>query len=88
MYEKTVEDKNLEAALESRFNLVGERKALNKRFKEVDAKARTLLAELELGEDSVVRVGRFLVSRRRVPSREVAFSTDPTTRLQISLLPE
>lgn len=88
MYEKTVEDATLEAALEARFKLVEQRKALNKRLKEADGHARTLLEPLELGDGSVVRVGRFLVSRRKVASREVSFSTDPTTRLQISLLPE
>lgn len=88
MYEREVKDKALEAALEARFDLVEERKGLNKRFKIADGHAKALLEELELGADSVIRVGRFLVSKKPVPSREVSFSTDPTSRLQISLLPQ
>jgi hypothetical protein len=88
LYEKVVEDKRLESALEARQAMKLERKELNKRYREADAKSKAFLEELELGDNAVVRVGRFLVSRRPVAARDVAFSTDPTSRLQISLLPE
>lgn len=88
IYERQVEDAALEAALESRYTLREERLALNKRFRESDVRAKTLLEGLELGEGAVVRVGRFLVTLRPVAPRSVSFDAEATSRLQISLMPE
>lgn len=88
IYEREVTNPKLEAALDERQSIKADRLELNRRFRESDAKVKTLLEELELGDGAVIRIGRFLVSRRRVASKDVAFTTDPTMRLQISLLPE
>jgi hypothetical protein len=88
LYEKVVEDEALEKALEDRQALRERRKKLNKEFKDSDAVVRAGLEAVELGEGSAVRVGRFVIRLSPVASREVAFTTDPTSRLQISLLPE
>ena len=82
--EKVVDDPDLENALEEREKVKAQRAALNAKFKEKHEKAVELIDDLGVTEDTVVRCGRFRVSKSHVASRSVEFTTSPTKRLTIS----
>jgi hypothetical protein len=82
--EKVIEDPDLEKALEEREKVKAQRSALNAKFKEKHEQAVELLDELDVTEDTVIRCGRFRVSKSHVDSRSVEFTTSPTKRLTIS----
>lgn len=88
IYETTIENAELETALENRLKAKEKRGEAAKAFKELDDQAKALINAADLGKDAPVRVGRFVIVRRDVAARAVAFETEPTSRLQISLLPE
>lgn len=88
LYEREIKNTALEDALEKRQAVKDRRKKLNKEFREIDVLAKSLLEAVELGQGSSIRVGRFLVRLSPVASREVAFTAEATSRLQISLIPE
>jgi len=88
LYETTIENAELEAALESRQSLREKRKDLNKRIRDAEGAADRQIEELELGEGSSVRVGRFLIVVKRSEAKEVAFTRGGDLKTQISLLPE
>lgn len=85
LYETTIENAELESALEKRQKAKDAAKAARAALKVEDEKAKGLIATLDL-EGGAIRVGRFVVSQSSVAARSVAFETDPTTRLNISLL--
>src|SRR4051794_21952214 len=84
--EQVIEDGDLVAALERR----QEKKVLagnaRKNYKDADDAVKGRLGDLELAEGDVVRCGRFRISKRAVPARDVSFSTDPSSRLTIAVL--
>jgi hypothetical protein len=82
--EKVIESVGLEEALEEREKKSNSVRALRKQFKEADNRAKALFNELAIEDEAVVRVGRFRITKSKVPSRSVAFETDPTTRISIS----
>lgn len=88
IYETEIENPDLERVLETREKLKEKKGESVKQYKTADDQAKALIEGLDLGEDAPVRVGRFVVKRTSVASRSVAFETDPTSRLQIRLLPE
>ena len=85
MDEEVIHDKEAEAALEQRETRKAQLGAVRKEYKEADEEARFAIARHDIPEDGAVRFGRFRVSRRSVPARTVAFETEPTTRLTISV---
>lgn len=88
IYETTIDDPDLEKLLEQRQTLKDAKSEAVRRLKETDDVAKLKLRELDLGEGAPVRIGRFVVSESKVAARSVSFETDPTSRLQIRLLPE
>lgn len=87
LYEVEIENPDVEAALEKRQKQVDAARAVNKRKREADAAAKSMLEDLELGDDAPVRIGRFVVTRKARPSRTVAFETAPGVRVSIKPLP-
>jgi hypothetical protein len=88
LYEATLENAELEAALERRQAAKEQLRGLRKSYRELDDDVKASTRELGLDDDSPVRIGRFLITRRTVAPRVVHFETEPTTRLVISLLDE
>jgi hypothetical protein len=82
--EKVIEDPELEEALEDREKVKSQRSALNAKFKQKHEHAVEMIDELDITEDTVVRCGRFRLSKSHVDSRSVEFTTSPTERLTIS----
>jgi hypothetical protein len=82
--EKVIDDPDLEEALEDREKVKSQRSALNAKFKEKHEQAVELIDELDITEDTVIRCGRFRVSKSPVAPRSVEFTTNPTERLTIS----
>jgi hypothetical protein len=88
LYEATLENPELEAALEAREVTKAAAGAARKAHGDADEHAKGLVEALDLGDGAPVRVGRFLLTRRPVAARSVAFDTEPTTRLTIRTLDE
>lgn len=86
LFDRVIENSKLEAALEDRETRKGLRASAQAKFKEADETAKGIIATLELEVDDVVRVGRFKITRHEVQGRSVAFETDPSERLTITLL--
>lgn len=86
LFDQIIENGELGQALESREKVKASRAALNAKFKEADDTAKGIIAALKLTTDQVIRVGRFRISLAAVEGRSVAFETEPTERLTISLL--
>jgi hypothetical protein len=80
--EQLIEDSELEAQLETRETAKQKAGRARKTYKEIDEAVRVRVNELDVGEVPA-RCGRFVISRREVAGRSVAFDTDPTTRLTI-----
>lgn len=83
IYETTIENAELEAALESREVTKAAASAARTNHAAADEHAKGLAEGLDLGDDAPVRVGRFVLTRKPVAARSVAFDTEPTTRLTI-----
>jgi hypothetical protein len=88
IYEKEIEDPELETALNKRGNLREMRKELNRKIRDAEGAVAEKVEELELGEDGAVRCGKWLLALRRTEVKDVSFNRGGGTRLQISLLDE
>jgi hypothetical protein len=88
LYEATLENAELEAALEAREVTKAAASAARKAHADADEHAKALVETLDLGDGAPVRVGRFLLTRKPVGARSVAFDTAATTRLTIRTLNE
>lgn len=89
IYEKVVEDAELEAKLERREELRQAKADATSKFREVDEETRGLISErLELGVGAVVRIGNFIVTKKRSAGGTVSFEKQPKERLSISLIDE
>jgi len=82
--EKTVEDDEIEEALEQREKLKEHKNNATKDYRTAHDRVVGLIDQLGVSEDQAVRVGRFRLSRSHVAGRNVAFETLPTDRLVIS----
>ena len=78
--EQTVDEPDLEEALEAREKVRAERAAVNLEYREKHEAAVELIAQLAIGEEGPVRVGRFRLTRKPVAGRDVYFTTEPTER--------
>lgn len=88
LYEREVENDQLEAALEEREKLKAKAGKATKDYREADEWAKGLVGEIRLDDGDTVRVGRFVLTRTAVAGRAVAFETAPSSRLTIGLLPD
>lgn len=88
LYETTIENADLEDALEKRQKAKEKRAAASKAFRDADEEAKGLIAKADLGLDATVRVGRFTLTEKHTPARSVSFDTAAGKRLQIGLIDE
>lgn len=86
--EKELDDAQLLLALNNRQQHKESVKNARKTFKQADDHAKALIAAHELADDTAARIGQYRIVKKAVPSRQVQFETDPTSRLTISLIPE
>lgn len=86
LFDRVIENGDLEQALEEREKRNNSRKAVTKTYKEAHEKVVGLLAPLGIEEDQTVRCGRFRITKSAVKGRFVSFDTDPTDRLSIKLI--
>jgi hypothetical protein len=84
LFDQVIKNDELETALEEREKKNNSRKAVTAAFKEADAKAKGIIATLDIEPDTTIRVGRFRITKSSVEGRSVAFETEPTERLSIS----
>lgn len=87
IYETTIDNPDLEAALEEREDARQTASKARADFNTLSEKVKALVAITDIA-DAPVRVGRFVISRRNIAAKSVSFETEATTRLQISLLSE
>jgi hypothetical protein len=85
--ERTIEDGDLEAALEKRERAKATAAKARKVYTEADEDAKARITRLEVGAGPV-RVGRFVIASRTVEPRLVSFETGPSTRITIALAKE
>lgn len=83
IYETTIENADLEAALERREQAKAKAGAARGEFKQADDHAKALIENLDLGDDAPVRVGGFVITRRQVPGGVVSFEKNASTRTYI-----
>lgn len=83
--EREVADAELERALEDREQAKGIMGEARRKYSAMDEVVKGKLGDLSLKDGEVVRVGRFRITQTAVPARSVAFDTQPTTRLSISV---
>jgi hypothetical protein len=86
IYETTLDNAELEQALETREKLKARAGAVRKQYADADEVAKAFIKTLELGDGAVVRVGRFVIADKPVAARSVAFETEPTRRISIKLI--
>lgn len=75
-------------ALEDRQDKKHDAAAARKLYKTADDRARALLGEHDLADNTVARIGQYKITKTAVPARAVAFETDPSSRITIALIPE
>lgn len=86
IYETTIENPDIEDALEKRDQLRERASEARALFKEADDAAKAKLQALDLGTDAPVRVGRFVVKRIMRQGRSVSFETEASVQLRISTI--
>lgn len=88
LFDQVIENDVLERALEKRETARVAKSKVAATYKEAHDQAKGIISTLELGDETVVRVGRFKITKAPVAERHVSFDTAPTSRLTISLLGE
>jgi hypothetical protein len=88
LFDREIEDGDLISALEEREKRNKSRKAVTAKYKEQHEKVKAMLDAYALGDEEMVRVGRFRIRMSRSDGRSVAFETSPSRRMTISLLGE
>lgn len=83
IYETTIENPELEEALRSRQDKADRLSTARQNYDTSNKRAQELIAKLELGDDTVVRVGDFIITAKMDKGRDVAFKTDPQLRFRI-----
>lgn len=86
IYETTIENPDIEDALEKRDQLRERASEARALFKEADDAAKAKLAALDLGNDAPIRCGRFVITRRMREARSVSFETEASVQLRISTI--
>lgn len=81
--ERVIESESLEQALETREKRKKSMRELRRQYKEADERAKALIGEFDVQEGEVVRIGKFRIEKKVMPSRDVSFTTDPKSRITI-----
>lgn len=86
LFDRIVEDPELEALLDERAKRGAAKKVANAKFKEKHDAVKTRVEELNLEDDSIVRCGRHRIKVVRTAVRSVSFETGGTRRMYFSEL--
>lgn len=86
IYETTIENDTLATALDERAELRQTKLEATKAFNDADKSVKQQIDALDLGVGAPVRIGNYVVSVKETKGRSVAFETEPSTKIQISLL--
>jgi hypothetical protein len=92
--EKVIQDPDIEQALEARQRAKDERAEKNLAVKNATEKVKSLISRLEMPDPSdedkpsVVRVGRFRITKRFVKGKTVSFATEDRVQLTFGLADE
>lgn len=83
--ETQLDNKELEAALETRLKRKHSRDELNKQYTEAHEQVIGLVASmgLDIPEDGAIRIGRFRLTRAVSAPRSVSFETEAKSRIRI-----
>lgn len=81
---EVVDDPELERALEDREKRKASKSAVTAEYREADEAARALINRLDVDANTIIRCGRFRITRTVVAARTVSFETEPAQRLTIS----
>lgn len=88
IYETTIDNDVVEAALEQREAHRQKKSEANALFKEADDRVKAAIANLDLGQDAPVRIGRFVITRTMTKAKSVSFETDAKVRYRIGTIGE
>jgi hypothetical protein len=94
MDERVIQDPDIEQALEARQRAKDERAEKNLAVKNATEKVKSLISRLEMPDPSdedkpsVVRVGRFRITKRFVKGKTVSFATEDRVQLTFGLADE
>jgi hypothetical protein len=89
IYETTLEDAELEKALETRQSKKDAVDEAKHNFKVADDIVQPMIDKLDLGHDAAIRVGRFVIVQKARKGRTVeSFEVAPTTQTKIKVLDE
>jgi hypothetical protein len=83
MDERTVDNRELEKALEDREQAKGGAAEARAKFNTLDEVVKDKVEDFDLADGEVARVGRFRIEKKRVAPREVSFTAEATSRLSI-----
>lgn len=87
IYETTIDNEALEAALEEREKAKDAKRKANQDYDAFHDKVKALIAIADIA-DAPVRVGRFVISQKETKPTPVSFERGGGKKLQISLLGE
>lgn len=83
IYETTIENAELEQALTTRESMKDRESTARHNMKLADERAKGLISGLDLSDDTPIRVGDFVIEIKQTKPRDVAFKTEPGTRISI-----
>lgn len=88
MDEKQISDAELENALELRQTKKNAFDAVRAQLAEAHDAATALITKHDMGDGTVIRVGRFRIERKFYPGRSVSFESAGKSRVRIALAGE
>src|SRR4051794_8370741 len=86
MDEQTINDPEIEAALDERQKRKGSLDAVRLSYDDADERAKALCARLELPDGHAVRVGQYRITRVHNKAASVSFERKASSHIQIALL--
>lgn len=86
--EERLDNADLEALLEKRQGHNEEKKKVTKAFKQADRDAQVSIAGLKLAVDARIRVGRFVIKKKKVTGGDREFNVPDREQVSIGLAKE
>jgi hypothetical protein len=88
LFDRVIEDADLEAALEARETKRAEKLAATKAFKVEDDNAKSLLVNHPIEAGDTIRCGRFRIKKTAIAPNHVEFDTGGSERLSFGVISE
>lgn len=85
LFDQEYDDAALEALMDERETLNGKRLEAVSKFKEKDEIVKAKIAEFDLADGEVARVGKYRVEKRRTQGGHRDFDVAPSSRITIKL---